>query len=235
MNPMDDHGQLPLDLALAAGHGRDELVVSPANHSAVALIDAWPHWPSPVVVLAGPAGSGKTHLGAIWREASRAEIMDRSSVQQAVNDAAGGQGAQAFLIDDADGEGLDQTGLFHLINHVRATSGTLLMTARRFPGAWAVTLPDLASRLKAATTAEIAEPDDLLLAGVITKPFADRQVMVDPAVVTYLVRRMERSLAAANAVVEALDRLALSRAMRISRAMAAEVLDAFDTRQGSLF
>lgn len=235
MDPMDDKGQLPLDLALAAGHGRDELVVSPANSAAVSLIDDWPHWPSPVIVLAGPAGSGKTHLGAIWCEASGALILDRASLQQAVTDSANVQGTSAFLIDDADGEGLDQTGLFHLINHVRASGGTLLMTARRFPGAWAVTLPDLASRLKAATTVEIAEPDDLLLAGVITKLFADRQVTVDPVVVTYLVRRMERSLAAANAVVEALDRLALSRAMRISRAMAAEVLDAFDTRQGSLF
>ena len=225
-------GQLPLDLSAEPGHGRDELVVSAANAAAVSLVDSWPVWPSPVIVLAGPAGSGKTHLASIWREMSGAPVLLHDRIEAM---AATGEGAQAFLIDDADSAGLDEAGLFHLINAVRQTGGTLLLTARRFPGAWGIALPDLASRLKAATTVEIAEPDDLLLSGVIMKLFADRQIAVDAAVITYLARRMERSLAAANAVVDALDRLALSRRARITRHLAAEVLDAFDTRQGELF
>ena len=48
--------------------------------------------------------------------------------------------------------------------------------------------------------------DDLLLAGVISKLFADRQVEVEPHVVQFLVRRIERSLATAIRVVEKLDR-----------------------------
>ncbi|MCB1417761.1 MAG: hypothetical protein KDJ74_01665 [Notoacmeibacter sp.] len=225
-------GQLPLDLSVEPGHGRDELVVSQANSGAVTLIDSWPDWPSAMVVLAGPAGSGKTHLAAIWQDLSGALVLPHDGLGLESWD---GEGVPAFLVDDADQPGLDETGLFHLINMVRQNGGTLLLTARRFPGAWGVALPDLASRLKAATTVEIAEPDDLLLSGVIMKLFADRQISVDAAVITYLARRMERSLAAANAVVDALDRLALSRRCRITRQLAAEVLDAFDTRQGELF
>ena len=78
-------------------------------------------------------------------------------------------------------------------------------------------LPDLASRLKAAATVEIREPDDLLLAGVITKLFADRQVEVEPHVVQFLVRRIERSLSTAIRVVERLDRAALEQKTRITR------------------
>ena len=68
--------QLPLDLRHSAGFSRDDLVVSPANAGAVALIDRWPDWAAPVVVLAGPAGSGKSHLGAIWCELSSAAAVD---------------------------------------------------------------------------------------------------------------------------------------------------------------
>lgn len=224
--------QLPLDLAHDEGRSRDDLVVSAANIDAVSLIDRWPEWPSPVVVLAGPAGSGKSHLGAIWCEMADARRV-RSDLfgAEAIEAATSGP----VFIDDADSGPLDESGLFHLINAVRGAGTHLLLTARRFPAAWGVKLPDLASRLKAAATVEIREPDDVLLAGVITKLFADRQVEVEPHVVQYLVRRIERSLSTAIRVVQRLDRVALEQKTRITRAMAAEIISAMDEGQGELF
>ena len=220
--------QLPLDLGHLPGLSRDDLVVSQANIQAAALIDRWPDWPSPVVLLAGPAGSGKSHLAAIWREHTGAIQLHASDIVAHVGEI----GASPVLIDDADQGKLDQDGLFHLINTVRGAGSHLLLTARSFPSAWGVTLPDLASRLKAAATVEIEEPDDLLLAGVITKLFADRQVEVEPHVVQFLVRRIERSLSTAIRVVERLDRAALEQKSRISRALAAETIGALDAGQG---
>ncbi|PSJ61196.1 DnaA regulatory inactivator HdaA [Pseudaminobacter soli (ex Li et al. 2025)] len=220
--------QLPLDLGHTPGYSRDDLVESRANEQAVALVDRWPDWPAPVVVLAGPAGSGKSHLATIWRDMSSALPLTASDIEAHLG---ARDTAQPVLIDDADAGVLDQNGLFHLINQVRGAGSTLLLTARRFPSAWGVTLPDLASRLKAAATIEIDEPDDLLLAGVITKLFADRQIEVDPAVVQYLVRRIERSLSTAIGVVDRLDRAALEQKTRITRALAAEVLNALDEGQ----
>ena len=143
-------------------------------------------------------------------------------------------GAHPALIDNADTASLDENGLFHLINEVRAAGSHLLLTARRFPSAWNVSLPDLASRLKAAATVEIHEPDDPLLTGVVTKLFSDRQVEVEPHVVQYLVRRIERSLATAMRVVERLDRVALEQQSRITRALAAEAIGAMDEGQREL-
>lgn len=221
--------QIPLDLAHAAGQSRDDLVVTPANERAVGLVEAWPDWPSPVVVLAGPAGSGKSHLAAIWREVSGASTFDPTHLGGRAIAAA----SQApVLIDGADEGALDETGLFHLMNAVRQADTHLLLTARRFPVAWGVHLPDLLSRLKAASTVEIEEPDDMLLAGVITKLFADRQVEVEPHVVQFLVRRIERSLSTAMRVVDRLDRAALERKSRITRALAGEVVEAIGSGQG---
>ncbi len=221
--------QIPLQFAHDAGVSRDHLVVGAQNRAAVETVEQWPAWPSPLVILAGPAGSGKSHLAAIWRDAASALACEAGSI-----DAAAIDGEGAVLIDDVDGGPIDETGLFHLINAVRAQGRTMLMTARRFPAAWGVALPDLASRLKAATLVEMREPDDDLLAGVIAKLFADRQVEVDPSVVQYLVRRMERSLSTASALVERLDRLALERKGPITRSLAAETISALDEGQGNL-
>lgn len=215
--------QLPLDLHHIEQLSRDDLVVTPANAAAAALIDCWPDWPSNVVILAGPPGCGKSHLAAVWRDEAGAQLVDPRRL--------GGEmpiPEHPILIDGIGATPFDQNGLFHLINAVRARGDHLLLTSRLFPGAWGVTLPDLASRLKAATTVEIHEPDDALLAAVIAKLFADRQVEVDFAVVQYLVRRMERSLSTAIALVHRLDRAALEGKTRISRALAAQVLEAFD-------
>jgi len=222
--------QLPLDLGHGTAYSRDDLVVSAANAQAVALVDRWPDWPAPVVVLAGPAGAGKTHLATIWREAAGAAQVSREAIAGAVALA----GARPVLIDDIDAAPIDERNLFHLINATRAAGSHLLLTARRFPAAWGVELPDLSSRLKAAATIEIHEPDDLLLAGVTTKLFADRQVEVEPHVVQYLVRRIERSLATAMRVVEKLDRAALEQKTRITRALAADVVNAMDEGQREL-
>lgn len=223
--------QLPFDLALKPGYTRDELVVTPANAAAVAMIDRWPDWPSTAVLLAGPAGAGKSHLAAIWSDGAQAVRVAPDAIgEDAVMAAAAGR---PLLIDGIE-DALDETGLFHAWNAAREAGGHILLTSRRFPAAWRVGLPDLASRLKTATIVEIAEPDDLLLTAVLTKLFADRQVQVEPHVVAFIANRIERSLATAMHIVDRLDAAAMARKTRISRALAAEIIGAADQGQGAL-
>lgn len=217
--------QLPLDFDHDPASGRDDLIVSDRLNAAVAIVDRWPDWPSPVVILAGPTGSGKSHLASIWANrvgAARVSI-DRPDPMVLETAARG-----PVLIEDIDHAGFDETALFHLINAARQNGTAILITSRLWPAGWQVTLPDLASRLKAATVVEIAEPDEELLAKVLVKLFADRQVVVDDRIIAWLVARMERSLAAARMVVSRLDQLALARGSKVTRALAAEVLAEMD-------
>jgi chromosomal replication initiation ATPase DnaA len=217
--------QLPLSFAHQPASGRDDLVVSDPVSAAAAIVDRWPDWPSPVVILVGPPGSGKSHLADVWQKKSGAIEISPAAGGDAVLRA--GEGPVLFA--DADRAGFDETTLFHIINAVRANHTSLLITARTWPASWNVALPDLASRLKAATVVEIGPPDDAALNQILFKLFADRQLLVDDRLVAYIVSRMERSLAAAQAVVERLDHLALARGVKVSRALAAEVLNDLST------
>ncbi len=212
--------QLPLAFGHEARSTRDDLLIGAPLEAAVSMIDRWPDWPSPVVILAGPPGSGKSHLASIWKQEAHAEAITPKAGSNVSQIAA----HQPVLFEDADRVPFDDAELFHTINAVRQNGTTLLMTARSWPSLWPVTLSDLKSRLKAATMVEIGEPDDELLAQVLVKLFSDRQLFADDRLVSYLAARMERSMAAASQIVDRLDRLALARGVKISRSLAAEVL-----------
>ncbi len=67
-------------------------------------------------------------------------------------------------------------------------------------------------------------PDDALLAAVLVKLFADRQLAVDDRLIEFLVHRIERSFAAARAAVAELDSEAMRLKRPVSRALAAELM-----------
>jgi chromosomal replication initiation ATPase DnaA len=197
-------GQLTFDLGHRTALGRDDFLVAPCNSDAVAWIDRWPDWPGPALVIYGPAGCGKTHLARVWQQRSGA--TDES------------------VIEDAD-RASDDAALFHRFNRHAEDGGHLLVTARIAPARWTGRLPDLVSRLAAAPTVAIGAPDDTLIAQVLVKLFADRQLDVDAGVVTYAVRRMERSFAAARRLVAAADQAALAAKRPVTVALVRAVLE----------
>ena len=131
---------------------------------------------------------------------------------------------RAIAVEDLHAGPLDEAALFHLLNLAAERGTAVLMTSRLRAAALPLSVPDLASRLRAAQAVELAAPDDDLLRRVLTKLFADRQLAVDPAVVDFIVMRMERSLEAANAIVDHLDREALAAGRPVTRQLAASVL-----------
>lgn len=218
--------QIPLDLPLPPRRGSSDYVVGEANRAAHDLIVRWPDWPARAVLLVGPEGSGKSHLAGLWAGRSGAAIVaarDLAAADPLALAAAGPIGLEDL------GPGLEEAALFHLLNAVGEAGHSLLMTARSEPASWGLGLPDLASRLRAAAPVRLDEPDDRLLEALLEKLFADRQTTVDPTVVRYLARRMERSYAAATTLVDALDRAALAAKSGIGRSLAARILSEIAT------
>lgn len=217
--------QLVLDLAARPALGRSDFFVSPANALALAQVDAWPAWPGRRLALAGPEGSGKTHLAHVWAARSGAWLIGAEELPEL--DLAAVPEDAAFVVEDADGlfGPAAEEMLFHLCNRL-AARGSLLVTGREPPARWPLRLPDLASRLAIAPVARLELPDDDLLAAVLAKLFADRQLVVAPEVVRYLAVRIDRALAAAERVVAAIDRTGLAERRPVSLRLAGEVLAA---------
>jgi len=213
--------QLALALDHAESHAREDFLSGPSNAAALALIERWPDWPSRTVVLRGPEGSGKSHLAAIWARSAGARMLSPRALDGSEVPIALATGALA-LEDLAPGR-FDEPALFHLLNLAREERAYLLITTRTPPASWSIAVPDLASRLRALPVVALTAPDDALLRAVIVKLFADRQLTVDEALVSYLANRIERSFAAARAAVAALDREALRLQRPVTRALAGEL------------
>lgn len=215
--------QLTFDLPAKPALGRDDFFVSPSNAVAVKALESWSDWPQRKFVLCGAEGAGKTHLAHVWAADTGANVVDAGAVDLAAIDP-----NTCLLVEDIHliaGQPAQEEALFHLHNMMQTGTGALLMTSTAAPNRLRFMLPDLASRLQATPVATIEEPDDALLAVLLVKLFADRQITVGPALIQYIARRMDRSFDMAHALVAALDKRALAEKRAITQSLAAQVLD----------
>lgn len=218
--------QIPFDLGVRTAMGRADFLIGPSNESAVGWIDRWPDWPAPMLTLHGPAASGKTHLCAVWSAVSKAVFVKPERLTQESADLLMESGP-ALILDGIDpwiGDRESEIALFHLYNLMREEQRTMLVTMRIAPSALDFAIPDLASRFRAAPMVTIQPPDETLLAAILIKQFADRQIRVGEDVIAYVLPRMERSFAAAREIVARADRLALVEKSRISIALMRKIL-----------
>lgn len=214
--------QLSFDLPPQVALGPDDFFVSAANEQAFAMVCDWPDWPAGKLALIGPPGSGKSHLARVWQSLAHAQIVQAATLTPTSMPPAG-----TYLVIE-DLHALPATAeehLFHLHNHLAQTGGRLLLTDTHPPSRWTIALPDLASRMQGTAVIRLDDPDDRLLAALLMKLFADRQLAPPPDVITYLAARIERSHTAAAQVVALLDAVALRDKRELTRAFVRAVLD----------
>jgi chromosomal replication initiation ATPase DnaA len=195
----DEESQPALPLAYVPRLGEADFMLTDSNRIAAQWLSRRGDWPMPRTVLIGPAGSGKSHLAALF--------------------AAGG----GRVIDDAD-RVPDGEPLFHAWN-AATPAAPLLLVGTRSPKFWAHNLADLASRLAATPLVRIEDPDDALIAAVLEKQFNDLGLRVGADVIAYLVMRIERSFAGAANAVARLDAMALAERRDITVPLARELLE----------
>ncbi len=197
--------QLPLDLQTPDRFSRDRFVANSTLQGVLDILLA-DEWLNANLVLWGPEGSGKTHLGHIFAdthhacfiEAEATKCMDSSTLPDG-----------HFVVDDA--EQAQEDMLFHIYNRVQRTGHRLLLLTRIHPKLWDTELPDLPSRLNAMRVVQVPEPDDALLADILNKLFAERAISPSPDSIAYIASRMDRSVAAAQKIVTKLEHYANGR------------------------
>jgi len=213
--------QLPLPLAYRSAHGREDFVVGASNSMAVAWVDRWPDWPAPLLIVSGPAGSGKSHLADVWRSRTGAPVIAASALTSEAAPALLRRGA--LVIEDLETL-TDETALFHMLNFAREMTAHLLLTLSTSPSALALRTPDLGSRLRAAPHAAIGEPDPALLAQLIARHFDARGIHASADMIDFLANRIERSAEAAREWVARIDDHALRHNRRLNMRLLREVM-----------
>ena len=163
---------------------------------------------------------GKSHLARIFADRAGAAAVTPAAVAAL----AGAGGTAPLVVEDVDRAGYGEAALFHLLNQSMRDGRPLLMTTRAPVANWPFATDDLKSRARLAAHFSVALSDDIQLSQMFVKLFGDRQVMVEPRIVRYLVARMERSPEEAVALAELVDRIALSRGTAITRSVAAAAL-----------
>lgn len=218
--------QIPLDLGCHTALERSDFLVGQSNQAAVGLIECWPHWPAPMLIISGPAASGKTHLSAVWGRKAGAEVIrpERLLSKTAEEICRAGKHLLFDGLDPWLGDPEAETTLFHVYNILKEERRSMMVTLRMVPAEVPFSLADLASRFRAAPLAEIKPPDDVLLGSVLIKLFADRQLSVSHDVIAYILPRIERSFSAARDIVRMADRLALAHKRGISITLMRQVL-----------
>ena len=218
------HPQLPLSLRfppdqrfdafVGAGDGGPALVAAIARGER----DDW-------VLLAGPPGSGKSHL--LIAACAEAEAHGRSTAYLPLRGLGGRlaaavdglEGAALLALDDLDavlGERADEIALFDLHNRARAAGCSVLYAASATAAALPTTLPDLRSRLGQCTQLALAPLSEPGRREVLRQRAARRGLVLDDAALDLLFQRVGRDLGTLTALLDRIDRESLAAQRRIT-------------------
>lgn len=212
VSPLMSPRQLSLGLSYRKAYNSDDFMIAPCNVDAVTWLDLYPNWPAHALVILGPKGSGKTHLAHIFSQ----NVIDGADLA----DTCLPEKVDKIVVENID-RLADETALFHLYNWTKEQDIGLLMTARELPD---IKLPDLKSRLYLAPKISILPPDDDLIYAVLAKAFHERNIVVDPSVLEYAVKQIERSFPAVHRLIEAADKISLEKGHRITVPIVKEAL-----------
>jgi chromosomal replication initiation ATPase DnaA len=210
--------QLPLPLAPEPSFAAADFIEDESSAEARAWLARPAGWPLGRLALVGPEGSGKTHLLRATAAARGWAVLEGPALRGLPARPAAG-----VALDDADAAA-EEAALFHLLNACAEAGVPLLLAGRAPPSRWAVRLPDLRSRLAATPFAALHPPGDALLAALLAKHLADRQLVLDPGLQAFVLARLPRKAAAMGEAAARLDRAALAAGRRLTRAAALAAL-----------
>ena len=204
--------QLIIDMPKRPALDREDFMVNECNQEAIQFIDNFYQRKMKSGVLIGPKGSGKSHLVNVFCKnfekekwiISEKKEKDIYKVFQENN---------VVIIEDIDLiASLDEEKyLFHSINLSKELNKILLLTSGLDLSKINIKTPDLRSRLDSIQSVNILEPNDDLMNILILKLFHDRQILIKPNIISYLMQRVERSYLGISEIVDLIDNVSLSK------------------------
>ncbi len=220
--------QLPLLLEHRRLLGREDFLVSPCNVEAVEWIDAYPDWGNNLaVVVLGEKSSGKTHLSWLFSEKTGAKVYEASELSgELFSDVVPVNSALIIEnVDEVIGDSEIEEILFHIINYAEECNTKILLTTEKTFSSFDFKIPDLKTRLQSFPVANIYSPDDEFLKALLVKQFLERDIIVAPDVIEYIVKHIPRDTVSVAFVVEQADLLSFEEKHRITIPFIKKIID----------
>ncbi len=214
--------QLAFKFEIRKSFGIGDFIISSSNFEAIQWLDAWPDWPIGGILLNGPSGSGKSHLAYAWSLKSNAMILEAKEIcfdKFKIH--------KHIVIENLDNDSNGEE-ILHLINMIRENNGTVVITSKLPASRLNLKPLDLSSRIKIFPQIELGLPSDEFLKKLINKLFLDRGIAVENNVLSYILKRMERSHYFAIKLVDLMDNISLESKKPLTIPLARDALNSIE-------
>ncbi len=222
---MEKSEQLYFDMPNLRLLGIQDYMITNSNNLAFDLILRLYKDKENIGIISGPPCSGKSHLCEILLDLmsdKKCLLVDRfqDNLLKKISF------SDLIIIENIDTVRLNNSeeNLFHAINIVKQNKKKMLLTSRNPVSLIDIHLKDLRSRLDAVFEAKIQEPDDKLMEYIIVKIFNDRQLIITPKIVSYIMKRLDRSYEGINKFLNLIDNFSLEKGKKISVKLISEYL-----------
>lgn len=205
---MTDLNQLILNFDYEQNFKDQDFYVSKSNHHSFQLINSWPKWEKNFLNLYGEKFSGKTHLINIFLEKFKGFKVESNSI---TNKTLREIKVHENIVIENLNEKIDENLLYTFLNIIDQDNKYLIITSLKPIVNLNFKLNDLISRTKNFLLLGIENPDDDLMFALILKNLSDRQISIDKKLISFIIKRVERSYGKISDFIYKIDEISLKK------------------------
>ena len=215
--------QLVFKFPFSKKYYEQDFFVSKNNFSAYKLIESWPTWPGKWLNIFGASGSGKTHLANILeKKIDKIKIFNAKKINdEIITDL---NILDCIIIDDFENN-IDEKLFYSILNQLMQLDKHILINSTEPIKKMNFKLIDLQSRINSFLFIGIELPNDEILKVIISKTLSDKQIIINPKILDYILKNVERSYEKMFKFLKDLDELSLSTGKSININLIKKVLD----------
>jgi chromosomal replication initiation ATPase DnaA len=190
----------------------EDFCISQSNQDVCNYLSKWPNWDDKIINIFGPIKSGKTFLLTVFERKNSflkisANTLNKETVSSVLSQ-------DRLIIEDIE-ENIDEELLFLLFNEFKDNYKYLIFSSTQDTSRISFKLKDLSSRFKSILNIKISNPSDALLCSVLMKQLSEKQITIKKELITYTIKRIERSYDSVNKFAIMIDEESLKNKKKI--------------------